>query len=175
MIFNKIKQLKLDGKTIGITFSTFDLLHAGHIAMLSEAKNHCDYLIAGLQTDPTIDRPETKNAPVQSVVERQIQLAACRYVDEIVVYQTEQDLIDLILILPIDVRILGEEYRDTEYTGKVICEKRKINIYFNKRDHYFSSSDLRTRVFETEAKKRGIDTWQKINTTSASNVMPSSR
>ena len=81
MIFNKIKQLKQDGKTIGITFSTFDLLHAGHIAMLSEAKNHCDYLIAGLQTDPTIDRPETKNKPVQSVVERQIQLAACRYVE----------------------------------------------------------------------------------------------
>ena len=88
MIFNHIKQLKQDGKKIGITFSTFDMLHAGHIAMLSEAKNHCDYLICGLQTDPTIDRPETKNRPIQSIVERQIQLAACRYVDEVVVYQT---------------------------------------------------------------------------------------
>ena len=101
MIFNKIKELKADGKKVGITFSTFDMLHAGHIAMLSEAKNHCDYLIAGLQTDPTIDRPDTKNKPVQSIVERQIQLNACRFVDEVVVYTTEQDLIDLILILPI--------------------------------------------------------------------------
>ena len=92
MIFNKIKKLRDQGKKIGITFSTFDLLHAGHIAMLSEAKNHCDYLIAGLQTDPTIDRPDTKNKPIQSIVERQIQLSACRYVDEVVVYQTEQDL-----------------------------------------------------------------------------------
>ena len=107
MIFNHIKRLKAEGKKIGITFSTFDMLHAGHIAMLSEAKNHCDYLICGLQTDPTIDRPDTKNRPVQSIVERQIQLAACRYVDEVVVYQTEQDLVDLLLILPVDVRILG--------------------------------------------------------------------
>jgi len=99
MIFNHIKQLKQDGKKIGITFSTFDMLHAGHIAMLSEAKNHCDYLICGLQTDPTIDRPDTKNKPIQSIVERQIQLAACRYVDEVVVYQTEQDLVDLLLYL----------------------------------------------------------------------------
>ena len=103
MIFNKIKELKAQGLKIGITFSTFDMLHAGHVAMLSEAKNHCDYLIAGLQTDPTIDRPDTKNPPVQSIVERQIQLSATRFVDEIVVYQTEQDLIDLLLILPVDV------------------------------------------------------------------------
>jgi len=108
MIFNKIKKLNKNGKKIGITFSTFDMLHAGHIAMLSEAKNHCDYLIAGLQTDPTIDRPDTKNKPIQSIVERQIQLSACRYVDEVVVYQTEQDLVDLLLILPLNVRILGE-------------------------------------------------------------------
>ena len=110
MIFNKVKTLKEQGKKIGITFSTFDMLHAGHVAMLAEAKNHCDYLIAGLQTDPTIDRADTKNAPIQSVVERQIQLAACRYVDEVVVYQTEQDLVDLLLILPVDVRVLGVEY-----------------------------------------------------------------
>ena len=104
MIFNQIRQLKSDNKKIGIVFSSFDILHAGHVAMLAEAKNHCDYLIAGLQTDPTIDRPDSKNAPIQSIVERQIQLAATRYVDEVVVYQTEQDLVDLLLILPIDAR-----------------------------------------------------------------------
>ena len=146
MIFNHIKQLKAEGKRIGITFSTFDMLHAGHIAMLSEAKNHCDYLIAGLQTDPTIDRPDTKNHPVQSVVERQIQLAACRYVDEVVVYQTEQDLIDLLLILPVDVRILGVEYSNKDFTGRDEGARRGIELVFNGRDHSFSSSSLRRRV-----------------------------
>lgn len=152
MIFNHIKQLHADGKKIGITFSTFDMLHAGHIAMLSEAKNHCDYLIAGLQTDPTIDR-NTKNKPVQSIVERQIQLAACRYVDEVVVYQTEQDLVDLLLILPVDVRILGVEYEDKEFTGKKECYQRGIECIFNGRDHSFSSSSLRKRVVEAETEK----------------------
>ena len=153
MIFNHIKQLHAEGKKIGITFSTFDMLHAGHIAMLSEARNHCDYLICGLQTDPTMDRPDTKNRPVQSIVERQIQLAACRYVDEVVVYSTEQDLQDLLLILPIDVRILGVEYADKEFTGKQICTDRGIEIVFNGRDHSFSSSSLRKRVAEAERKK----------------------
>lgn len=153
MIFNHIKQLKAEGKKIGITFSTFDMLHAGHVAMLSEAKNHCDYLIAGLQTDPTIDRPDTKNKPIQSIVERQIQLAACRYVDEVVVYSTEQDLVDLLLILPVDVRILGVEYADKNFSGKEECERRKIQIVFNGRDHSFSSSSLRKRVFASESKK----------------------
>jgi glycerol-3-phosphate cytidylyltransferase len=153
MIFNKIKELKQEGKTIGITFSTFDMLHAGHIAMLSEAKNHCDYLIAGLQTDPTIDRPDTKNKPIQSIVERQIQLAACRYVDEVVVYQTEQDLIDLLLILPLDVRILGVEYQHSEFTGKEECFMRDIELVFNGRDHSFSSSSLRKRVAHAETLK----------------------
>jgi glycerol-3-phosphate cytidylyltransferase len=153
MIFNHIKQLKADGKKIGITFSTFDMLHAGHIAMLSEAKNHCDYLICGLQTDPTIDRPETKNKPIQSIVERQIQLAACRYVDEVVVYQTEQDLIDLLLILPLDVRVLGVEYEDKEYTGRSECFQREIECIFNPRDHSFSSSSLRKRVVAAESHK----------------------
>jgi glycerol-3-phosphate cytidylyltransferase len=153
MIFNHIKQLKAQGKKIGITFSTFDMLHAGHIAMLSEAKNHCDYLIAGLQTDPTIDRPDTKNAPIQSVVERQIQLAACRYVDEVVVYQTEQDLVDLLLILPLDIRILGVEYEDKNFTGHQECYQRNIELVFNKRDHSFSSSSLRKRVVEAETFK----------------------
>jgi glycerol-3-phosphate cytidylyltransferase len=154
MIFNKIRELKEQGKRIGITFSTFDLLHAGHIAMLAEARNHCDYLIAGLQTDPTIDRPDTKNLPVQSVVERQIQLAACRYVDEVVVYQTEQDLIDLLLILPVDVRILGVEYQDQEFTGKWEGTSKGIEHVFNSRDHSFSSSSLRKRVTQAEMVKQ---------------------
>ena len=153
MIFNHIKQLKKDGKKIGITFSTFDMFHAGHIAMLSEAKNHCDYLICGLQTDPTIDRPDTKNAPIQSIVERQIQLAACRYVDEVVVYQTEQDLVDLLLILPVDVRILGVEYCDKDFTGREAGALRGIELVFNGRDHSFSSSSLRRRVVAAESYK----------------------
>jgi len=153
MIFNHIKKLKQEGKRIGITFSTFDMLHAGHVAMLSEAKNHCDYLICGLQTDPTIDRPDTKNKPIQSIVERQIQLAACRYVDEVVVYQTEQDLVDLLLILPLDVRILGIEYKDKDFTGRWEGEARCIELVFNGRDHSFSSSSLRKRVAEAETLK----------------------
>jgi glycerol-3-phosphate cytidylyltransferase len=153
MIFNHIKQLKADGKKIGITFSTFDMLHAGHIAMLSEAKNHCDYLICGLQTDPTIDRPETKNHPIQSIVERQIQLAACRYVDEVVVYQTEQDLIDLLLILPLDVRVLGVEYEHQDFSGRSEGALRGIELVFNGRDHSFSSSSLRKRVVAAESHK----------------------
>ena len=153
MIFNKIRELKDKGLKIGITFSTFDLFHAGHVAMLAEAKNHCDYLIAGLQTDPTIDRPDTKNRPVQSIVERQIQLAACRYVDEVVVYQTEQDLVDLLLILPLDVRILGVEYENKDFTGKKDCWDREIELVFNGRDHSFSSSSLRRRVAASEAEK----------------------
>ena len=153
MIFNKIKELKAQGLKIGITFSTFDMLHAGHIAMLSEAKNHCDYLIAGLQTDPTIDRPDSKNPPVQSIVERQIQLSATRFVDEIVVYQTEQDLIDLLLILPVDVRILGVEYENKDFTGKKECWDREIELVFNGRDHSFSSSSLRKLVAAAESMK----------------------
>lgn len=152
MIFNKIKELKAAGLKIGITFSTFDLFHAGHVAMLAEAKNHCDYLIAALQTDPTIDRPDTKNKPIQSIVERQIQLSTNRNVDEVVVYQTEKDLEDLLLILPVDVRILGVEYADKEFTGKSICRDRGIDIVYNKRDHSFSSSSLRKRVTQAETR-----------------------
>lgn len=135
---------------IGFTCSTWDLLHAGHVVMLAEAKNHCDYLICGLQTDPSIDRPDTKNPPVQNIVERQIQLSAVRFVDEIVVYSTEKDLEDLLKTLPINVRILGEEYRDQEFTGKDICERRGIQIVYNKRDHSFSSSELRRRTALSE-------------------------
>jgi len=133
-------------KRIGFTCSTFDLLHAGHIAMLREAKEHCDYLIVGLQTDPTIDRPDTKNKPVQTLVERYTQLSCVKYVDEIIPYQTEQDLQDILSMYHITVRILGEEYREKDFTGKDICRKRGIDLYFNKREHRFSTTDLRERV-----------------------------
>lgn len=133
----------LADKTIGFTCSTFDLLHAGHITMLEEAKRHCDYLIVGLQIDPSIDRKD-KNKPVQSVVERQIQLAAVKFVDEIVLYNTEKDLLDLLLTLPINVRIIGEEYRDKEFTGKEL----PIKVIYNTRKHSFSSTNLRLRVVE---------------------------
>ena len=132
---------------VGFTCSTFDLLHAGHVQMLREAKDQCDYLICGLQVDPTIDRAE-KNAPIQTIVERYTQLKGVKYVDEIVPYGTEQDLEDILSMYNIDVRILGEEYRDKTFTGRAICNKRGIELYFNKRDHRFSSSDLRRRVCE---------------------------
>lgn len=136
-------------QVVGFTCSTFDLLHAGHVAMLAEARTQCDYLIVGLQSDPTLDR-STKNKPVQSIVERQMQLRGSRYVDEIWVYNTEKDLEDLLLMLPIDVRILGVEYEGKEFTGREICHKRGIKLYFNGRDHSFSSSNLRKRVYQAE-------------------------
>lgn len=160
-------------KKIGLTASTFDLFHSGHVIMLEEARRQCDYLIAAIQVDPTIDR-KSKNKPVQSIIERQIQVSSCKHVDEIIVYSTEKELEDIFMALPIDVRILGEEYKDTDYTGKEICMKRGIELYFNKRDHFFSSSDLRQRVFDAEAKKRGL-TWQESNTTNASSATVSSR
>lgn len=134
---------------IGITFSAFDLLHAGHIKMLEEAKRQCDYLIVGLQTDPTINRPE-KNKPTQTVVERYIQLKGCRFVDEIVPYTTEQDLEDILRSFKIDVRILGDEYKDKNFTGRQYCEEKGIELYFNRRDHRFSSSSLRKVVADKE-------------------------
>lgn len=137
---------------VGITFSAFDLLHAGHIKMLEEAKGVCDYLIVGLQTDPTLDRPE-KNRPSQTVVERYIQLKGCRFVDEIVPYATEQDLEDILRSFKIDVRIIGDEYRDKNFTGRSYCEQKNITLYFNVRDHRFSSSNLRREVAEKELKK----------------------
>ena len=136
--------------TVGFTCSTFDLLHAGHVQMLREAKEQCDYLICGLQVDPSRDRKE-KNAPIQTIVERYTQLKAVGYVDEIIPYGTEQDLEDVLTMYHIDVRILGEEYRDGTFTGRAICAKRGIELYFNKRDHRFSSSDLRKRVCETSS------------------------
>jgi len=130
---------------VGFTCSTFDLLHAGHVQMLRDAKSVCDYLIVGLQTDPTIDRKE-KNKPIQTIVERYVQLQAVKYVDEIITYSTEKDLEDILSMYQIDIRIMGEEYRDKNFTGKDICQKRGIQFYFNKRDHRFSSTDLRSRV-----------------------------
>ena len=130
---------------IGFTCSTFDLLHAGHVQMLREAKEQCDYLICGLQVDPSVDRKE-KNSPVQTLVERYSQLHACRYVDEIIPYQTEEDLEDILRMYHLDVRILGEEYRERDFTGKNICQGRNVELYFNKRDHRFSTTDLRNRV-----------------------------
>lgn len=136
--------------SIGFTCSTFDLFHAGHVAMLQEAKAQCDYLIVGLQVDPSGDRKD-KNAPVQSLVERYIQLQGCRYVDEIVPYQNEKELEQILSALPIDVRILGEEYEFKEFTGKAICLNRGIELYYNRRDHSFSSSELRKRVAQNES------------------------
>lgn len=129
----------------GFTCSCFDLFHAGHIMMLKEAKEQCDYLIVGLQTDPTIDRPQ-KNKPIQSIFERYVQLDACKYVDEIIVYATEEDLVDILLSFPIDVRILGLEYQNTNFTGRQECVSRGIEFYFNNRQHSFSTSELRQRV-----------------------------
>ena len=137
---------------IGITFSTFDLFHAGHVKMLEEAKNVCDYLIVGLQLDPSIDRPE-KNKPTQTIIERYVQLRGCKYIDEIVPYITEQDLMDILSSFNIDIRIIGEEYKNQNFTGKDYCKNKGIEVYYNKREHRFSSSSLRKQVQEAENKK----------------------
>ena len=140
-------------KTIGITCSTFDLLHAGHIIMLEECKKYCDYLICALQVDPTIDRP-TKNKPIQSIVERYIQLDAVQYVDKIIPYSTEKELITIFSSLDLDVRIIGEEYKDTAFTAKDVCVERGIKIVYNKRDHDFSTTSLRQRIYKQESDKQ---------------------
>lgn len=140
-------------KIVGLTASTFDLLHAGHCAMLREAKDHCDYLVCALQVDPSIDRVE-KNAPVQTLVERWMQLQSVKYVDEIIPYQTEEDLLDILQMFDFDVRVIGQEYKSQKFTGRDICEQRGIEIYYNKRDHRFSTSDLRNRVYEVEKSKQ---------------------
>ena len=142
------------GKPVGFTCSTFDLLHAGHILMLAECKQICDYLIVGVQSDPTIDRPGTKNKPVQSIVERYVQLSAVKFVDEIIVYNTEKDLEDMLMFLPLSVRIIGEEYKDKDFTGKQICEERGIKIWYNSRSHRFSSSEVRQRTYQSEMNKQ---------------------
>lgn len=137
----------------GITFSTFDLLHAGHIAMLAEAKSVCDYLICGLHVDPQVERPN-KNQPIQSVVERYIQLSSVQYIDEVIPYNLEKDLHDILLTYPIDVRIIGADYKDTEFSGKDICLTKGIEIYYNQRSHNFSSTELRQRIQQAENEKQ---------------------
>lgn len=144
----KLSELPAEHVRTGFVCSCFDLFHAGHIMMLREAKRQCDYLIVGLQTDPTIDRPH-KNKPVQSVFERFVQLDSCKYVDEVVVYATEKDLRDILLSYPIDVRILGEEYKGQEFTGHDI----PMEFYFNSRKHSFSTSELRKRTVDAEKEK----------------------
>ena len=134
---------------IGITFSTFDLFHAGHVKMLEEAKYLCDYLIVGLQTDPTIDR-STKNKPIQSLVERYIQVKACKFVDEIVPYSTESELLEILQSFKIDLRIIGEDYLEKDFTGKQFCIENNIEIYYNSRKHNFSSTSLRIKIKENK-------------------------
>lgn len=148
------KEMKTNDKNqkVGITFSTFDLFHAGHVKMIEEAKRQCDYLIVGLQLDPSIDRPE-KNSPSQSIIERYIQLKGSKHIDEVVPYVSEQDLEDILRSFKIDVRIIGEEYRDKDFTGRAYCEFKGIEIYYNSRDHRFSSSGLRNQVKNAELKK----------------------
>ena len=138
---------------VGITFGAFDLFHAGHIKMLEEAKSKCDFLIIGLQLDPSIDRPK-KNKPTQTIVERYVQVRSCKYIDEIIPYKTEQDLIDILSSFKIDLRIIGEEYQDKGFTGKEYCKKKGIEIYYNKREHRFSSSALREQVSNSEKLKK---------------------
>ena len=135
-----------DRGKIGFTCSTFDLLHAGHITMLEEASRQCDFLVVGLQNDPTMDRPDTKNSPVQTLVERQIQLSAVKYVDEIIPYVLEQDVQDILRSFKIDVRIIGEEYKTIDFTGKEYCIEKGIEIHYNSREHRFSSTEIKTRL-----------------------------
>ncbi len=136
----------MHAKKVGFTCSCFDLLHAGHIQMLRDAKSQCDHLIVGLQIDPTLDRPE-KNKPIQTILERHMQLDAVKYVDEIVLYSTEKDLRNVLSMYAIDVRIIGEEYKGKDFTGKNICRQRDIEIFFNKREHKFSTTELRKRIW----------------------------
>src|SRR6056300_533832 len=133
----------------GFTASSFDLFHSGHVAMLKEARANCDYMIVGLQTDPTLDRPE-KNKPIQSVFERYVQLEGCKYIDEIIPYESEKDLTDIFLTYGIDVRFIGEEYKDKDFTAKQICVDKNIKIHYNKRQHSFSTTNLRKRITESK-------------------------
>jgi len=136
----------------GVTFSTFDLLHAGHILMLKEAKSVCDYLICGLHVDPQIERPN-KNKPIQSLVERYIQLSSVKYVDEIIPYNYEKDLHDILLGYPINIRIIGADYKGENFSGLDICQSKGIEIYYNERSHNFSSTELRKRISKVENSK----------------------
>jgi glycerol-3-phosphate cytidylyltransferase len=138
---------------IGFNCSSFDLLHAGHVTMLKMEKDLCDYLKVALQVDPTIDRPGIKNKPIQSIYERYVQLQACKYVDEILVYSTEFDLLQLIMTQKIDIRFLSEEYLNRDFTGKEYCIKNEIELHYHKRGHIYSSSELRKRTADLEKMK----------------------
>ena len=139
---------------IGFNCSSCDLFHAGHVTMMKMEKQLCDYLIVALQVDPTIDRPGVKNKPVQSVYERYVQLQGCKYVDEILVYETEADLLNVLQTPNIDVRFLSEEYKDRDFTGKQYCIDNGIELFFHLRRHQYSSTELRNRVYTLEKKKR---------------------
>ncbi len=138
---------------IGFNCSSFDLFHAGHVTMLKMEKELCDYLKVALQVDPTIDRPGLKNKPVQTVYERYVQLQGCKYVDEILVYETEKDLLNLIQTQTIHIRFLSEEYLNRDFTGKQYCLDNDIELFYHKRQHQYSSSELRNRVYQTELTK----------------------
>jgi glycerol-3-phosphate cytidylyltransferase len=141
---------------IGFNCSSFDLLHAGHVTMLKMEKQLCDYVIVALQVDPTIDRPGIKNKPTQSIYERYVQLQACRYVDEILVYSTEYDLLQILMTQKINIRFLSEEYLNRDFTGKQYCIQNGIELHYHKREHNYSSSELRNRVYELEKQKREL-------------------
>lgn len=152
-------------KIIGFNCSTFDLFHAGHVTMLKEEKNYCDHLIVALQFDPTIDRPLTKNKPVQSFYERYVQVSACRYVDEVLVYATEDDLLNMLKTQHIDIRFLGDEYKTKDFTGKQWCLDNGVKLHYHRRDHPYSSSTLRQRVYlaEKERLEKGLNTNAKTD------------
>ena len=139
---------------IGFNCSSFDLLHAGHVTMLKQETEHCDYLKVALQVDPTIDRPGVKNKPIQSVYERHVQLQGCKYVDEILMYETEKDLLELIMSQTMHIRFLGKEYEQRDFTGKQYCIDNGIELLYHNRHHSFSSSELRERIFKLETIKR---------------------
>ena len=141
---------------IGFNCSSFDLFHAGHVTMLKMEKQLCDYLIVALQVDPTVDRPGIKNKPTQSIYERYVQLQACKYVDEILVYSTEYDLLQLLMTQKIDVRFLSEEYLNRDFTGKQYCIQNGIELHYHKREHDYSSTEFRNRVYDLEKQKREL-------------------
>jgi glycerol-3-phosphate cytidylyltransferase len=151
-------------KRIGFNCSTLDLFHAGHVTMLKVEKQHCDHLIVALQSDPTIDRPDTKNKPVQSLYERFVQISACRYVDEVLVYETEEDLENLLKTQTIHIRFLGDEYKTKPFTGKQYCLDKGIELFYHERQHPYSSSGLRKRVYEAEKAR-----LEKLNNESSNN------
>ena len=146
--------VKINNMKIGFQCSSFDMLHAGHVTMLKQEKEMCDYLKVALQVDPTVDRPGIKNKPIQSVYERYVQLQAVKYIDEILVYETEDELLSLIKTQTMHIRFLSDEYIDKNFTGKQYCIENGIELYYHKRDHKYSSVEIRNRIYEVELEKR---------------------